>query len=99
VVTSPVLILGGALLSGCADYRGSSTSTYAKDAAIAANVESAIARHRDLDPPNEIYVSTSDHKVYLSGIVNSGLSSEDAEELARQVDGVTQVVNDIAVSQ
>ena len=96
LVTSPILILG-VILSACADDRGSSMSTSAQDANTTAAVQSAIAQHRDLGPPNQIEVATRDNVVYLSGIVDSGLVN--AKDVARQVDGVTRVVSNISVSR
>lgn len=82
LVTTPIFIVG-VLLSACADNRGSSMSSSAQDENITAAVQSAIAQHRDLGPPNQIDVATRDHGVYLSGIVDSGLVRDNAKEVAR----------------
>jgi osmotically-inducible protein OsmY len=52
-----------------------------------------------LSPPEEIEVQTRNHVVYLSGIVDSGVEVENAESVARQTEGVSDVVNSIAVGE
>jgi osmotically-inducible protein OsmY len=47
---------------------------------------------------NSINVQTLNHVVYLSGEVSEGNMSESAKAIALKVPGVTQVVNNIAVS-
>ncbi len=94
-----IVLLTGAL-SGCALYK-----TYEKcgfrgcpgDAKITADVVSQINRSSFMEP-NVIRVQTMDHVVYLNGVVSSGLEIGAAESIARQVPGVTQVVNSIVVS-
>jgi hypothetical protein len=39
------------------------------------------------------------HVVYLSGLVDSGVEVENAESVARQTEGVSDVVNSIAVGE
>ena len=95
VVTS-ALAIGAALSTHAAD----TTTVYAsKDARITADVRGAIAEHPDLRPPNEIYVQTRHQVVYLSGIVFTGLSAANAEDVARHVPGVARVVSDISVEE
>jgi osmotically-inducible protein OsmY len=69
------------------------------DTQITEAVEQAIAQHPDLKAPNQIYVDTRDHVVYLSGVVDNSLVTEHAEQIARQVPGVVRVVNTIAVDK
>lgn len=93
-----ILFLTGAL-SGCALY-----DTYEKcgfrgcpgDAKITADVVLQLNRCSFLEP-NVISVQTMDHVVYLNGVVRSGLEIGTAESIAGQVQGVTRVVNSIAV--
>jgi osmotically-inducible protein OsmY len=90
------LVLTG-LVSGCAAER-----TFAEDpedAKITANVDELLARHPDLGPPNMIYVSTRDHVVYLSGLVDTGLVTENAEAIARQAPGVARVESTVSVDK
>jgi osmotically-inducible protein OsmY len=46
-----------------------------------------------------IYVSTRNHVVYLSGMADTRLETEEAEEIARQVPDVAQVVSTVGVEQ
>jgi osmotically-inducible protein OsmY len=69
------------------------------DEKITANVREAIEQHPDLGPPGGIRVQTRDGVVYLSGIVDTGLSSENAAIVARSVSGVTGVVNNVSVDK
>jgi osmotically-inducible protein OsmY len=69
------------------------------DARITADVVGVIAQHRDLGPPNEIYVDTRDHVVYLSGVGVTSLIEDNAKDIARQVPGVTRVVSTIGVEE
>jgi len=85
--------LFAALVSACAVQDGYRSP---EDAATTARVEAVLQQHRDLAPPNDVYVATRGHVVYLSGSVATSLQSEDAAALARGVPGVTAVVNSIA---
>ena len=96
--TGAALILSGTL-TAWADARTSSMVGSLDDARITADVVGVMAQHRDLGPPNEIYVDTHDDVVYLSGTVITGLIEDNAEEIARQVPGVTRVVSTIAVEE
>ena len=96
--TGAALILGGTL-TAWADARNSSMVGSPNDARITADVMEVIAQHPDLGPPNQIYVDTHDNVVYLSGTVLTGLIEDNAEEIARQVPGVTRVVSTIGVEE
>lgn len=95
-----VLILSGAL-GGCVLY-----DTYEKcgfhgcpgDAKITAQVQSRFREHSDLEQ-TAISVQTLNHVVYLSGVVSSGMEINEAEAIAREVPGVTDVINSMALSQ
>jgi hyperosmotically inducible protein len=93
-VVSFALVLSG-LFSGCALDRALADDP--DDPKITADVEALIRRHPEVE--NTLYVSTYNHVVYLSGVVASGLESEEAEAVARQVPGVARVVNTVAVEQ
>ena len=98
-VTSTMLLFG-ALLSGCAVQDGAGKSrTPGGDAAITTDVEALVREHRDLGPPNELYITTHHRVVYLSGVVATPLQRESAEELASGVPGVRAVVNSVSVTQ
>jgi osmotically-inducible protein OsmY len=93
-VMSCAVVLSGSL-SGCALERAFADDP--EDQQISANVNALIRQHPELEPT--LYVSTHNHVVYLSGLVASGLETDEAEAVARQVPGVARVVNTIAVEQ
>jgi BON domain len=68
------------------------------DVAITTDVQKSFAQYPVLKAPSLLHVQTLNSVVYLSGTVSSGLHSEIAESVARQVKGVTRVVNSISVS-
>jgi len=80
----------GALLAGCAIAPG--------DAAITAQVQERLAQQPDLQAPNQVYVQTVDHVVYLSGLVDTPFQRAAAEALAQAVPGVTGVRNGIGLA-
>jgi osmotically-inducible protein OsmY len=86
-----VAMLLGALLIGCA--------TPNRDDKITAKVRTAIDQHSDLGAPGVIRVQTLNGVVYLSGLVDSSYSVENAESVARAVNGVTNVVNNVSVDR
>jgi osmotically-inducible protein OsmY len=87
-----------AALCGCADFKPSGTQTSSADANITADVEARLDQMPDLGPPGSIGVQTVDRVVYLNGVVDVGFEKRAAEATARQAPGVTNVVNNIAVS-
>jgi osmotically-inducible protein OsmY len=92
------VLLVSAALSACVANRDPGASARS-DAKITADVQSAIAQHPDLGPPNQIYVATHDGVVYLSGLVDNGLTRQTAQDLARQVPGVSRVQCDLTVDK
>ena len=98
MLTSTVLLFLGGALSASADDQASPVRV-SSDETITAAIEQAIGQHPDLGGPNQIYVTTRNHVVYLSGIVDNGLVTENAEEIARQVPDVVRVVNTISIDK
>lgn len=95
------LFLTGAL-SACADYRPDEPcgkGGCSGDTNITANVRGSFAQHPELQGPDQLYVNTREHVVYLSGIVETGLHRDIAASAAREVTGVTSVVNNIAIDK
>lgn len=88
------LVLTGTF-AGCAALESRSSP---EDEKITTAVENSIHQRPDLGPPNLLYVKTTGHVVYLSGIADTGLQSRTAESLALETAGVTRVVNNISVS-
>ena len=95
------LVLTGAL-PGCASYQGNekcAASGCLSDAQITSEVRARFAQERELDGPDQLYVNTINHVVYLSGIVETGLHRDIAASIAQDANGVTRVVNDISISK
>jgi hypothetical protein len=96
-----MLVMAGALF-GCSAYRTyemCGDSGCPGDAKITTSIKETFAQHPELGGPDQVYVQTLNHVVYLTGIVDSGLQRETAESLARDAAGVTRVVNNISVSR
>ena len=100
VVIGGMLLLGS--LAGCSVFHGvhqCGLSECPSDAKITADVEARLQQHSSTQPPNTIYVSTLKGVVYLGGDVDSPAAKAEAELLARQTPGVTDVVNSIVGRQ
>ena len=96
------VIAGSLLLSdlyGCATFDKCGSAGCAQDAKTTANVEAQFREHADLSPPNLLNVQTLGHVVYLSGLVNSGLQRDGAEEVAREASEGARIVDTISVIQ
>lgn len=76
---------------------GQDVRTDVKDAAITARIETIFLFNEHLNPFN-INTTTSNGVVTLTGSVREDFQKQLAEELARPVDGVTDVVNHIVVA-
>jgi osmotically-inducible protein OsmY len=94
-----VMLITAGVLAGCATDPVSGPGGGSGDAKITQNIEAQFDKQPDLGPPQEIEVQTKKHVVYLSGLVDSGVAVADAESVARQAKGVSDVVNMIAVEQ
>jgi osmotically-inducible protein OsmY len=95
-----ILLLGG--MAGCTFFHQLHQCGVAEcptDAKITADVEARFQQHTSTQPPNTIYVSTFKGVVYLSGDVESPAAKQEAELVARQTPGVTDVVNSIVGRQ
>jgi len=98
IKASVFMVLMTGVLAGCATGRMSGLDNSPDDTKITKNVEALIDKHPELTPPEEINVQTGNHVVYLSGLVDDGVEVENAELVARQAEGVSDVVNMIAVT-
>ena len=92
-----VLVFMGAL-PGCAEHRQCRLEGCPPDTKITADVQAQLNQVTDLGCPDSIKVQTVDHVAYLHGLVDVGSEKSTAESVAKQVPGVTRVVNNIAVS-
>lgn len=84
------------ILAGCASFGMGEGGSYLDDAAITAKVKTAIFNEPGLKV-TRISVATEDHVVELSGSVNSRIERVKAGEVAKRVDGVKRVKNDLKV--
>ena len=91
--TAAVLIV----MSGCAVTRGQeSVGAYVDDTAITTAVKSRYVENKAVDA-SSIGVETLNGTVMLSGFAKSETEKSTAESLARKVDGVKSVKNQIVV--
>jgi len=84
-------------LSACSIFSGSETTgQYVDDATISTKVREAFVGDAQVSA-SQIHVETMQGVVQLSGFTASPKSEARAVELARQVDGVKSVKDDIAI--
>ena len=81
-------------LCGCTEMTGESSKRKVDDATITAAVKSKLAVDHAA-PLTSVDVDTVRGTVYLTGIVPDGAAKLRAQEIAHQVDGVKNVVNDL----
>ena len=87
------------LLGGCATHEARqkcAANGCPDDARITGEVMAKLRANPAL-PSWDIQVQTLDHTVYLYGLVATGLERNIVEDTARQIPGVTKVVNSISV--
>jgi hyperosmotically inducible periplasmic protein len=89
------LVLVLAVFSGCS-LAGRTFGTYVDDQTLTAAVKMGLAR-KEPRTVTRVNVDTFEGTVYLSGEVATAIQKSDAEISAWQIDGVTQVVNDLTV--
>jgi len=89
-----VLMIG---VQGCAVTRGQETvGAYVDDATITTQIKSRFVENKDVDAAS-IKVETLNGTVMLSGFAKSTLEKGAAEAIARKVNGVKSVKNEIVV--
>jgi osmotically-inducible protein OsmY len=89
-----VMIL--AVTAGCASMTGKSASTNVDDASITASVKTKLAAEKPATL-TKVDVDTNKGTVYLTGNVENATIKERATEIARQVAGVREVVNNLKI--
>lgn len=95
VATATALVL--ITTTGCAVTRGQETvGAYVDDAAITTAVKARFVENKDVDTLS-IKVETLNGTVMLSGFAKNATEKSTAEVLARKVNGVKAVKNEIAV--
>lgn len=80
------------LLAGCQTLTGKTAGENIDDATITAQVKTKLAGEK-VATLTKIDVDTNKGVVYLTGVVDSAALKQRAAELARQVKGVRDVVN------
>lgn len=84
------------LTAGCASLSGRQMGQWVDDRETTARVKTALGAAK-LPPAGRVDVDTSGGTVYLTGLVDSEETKRRAEDIARSVSGVRQVVNGLAV--
>jgi len=90
------------LVTGCSNKTLSPSTQeskpvrFVKDSVLTAKVKTALLQQRGLEGL-EIHVNTYKGVVQLSGFVDSDMNKELAGQIARSVDGVVEVVNNLIV--
>lgn len=84
-------------MSGCAVMRGQeSVGAYVDDATITTQIKSRFVENKEVDAAS-IRVETLNGTVMLSGFAKNTTEKTTAEAIARKVNGVKSVRNEIAV--
>lgn len=78
------------------DSTKASVSGYAGDAATTSEIKAKLLAD-DIVPSRHVKVETTNGVVQLSGTVNSQAQSDRAESIAKAIDGVKSVKNDLSV--
>jgi osmotically-inducible protein OsmY len=82
---------------GCAVTRGQETTgAYIDDAALTTRIKARFVENKEVDAAS-IKVETLNGTVMLSGFAKSSVERSTAENIARGVNGVKSVKNEIAV--
>ena len=97
IVLALATTFGAAQLAGCAsEATQRSTGRFVDDAALTAKVKTALARDKEV-PAHNVNVTTYQGVVQLSGFVDKEDVARKAGDIARGVEGVQQVYNDVRV--
>ena len=88
------------ILGGCAsqNFGNSGATTYISDTVLETKVKTALVSNRGLEG-FKIHVNAHKGVVQLSGFVDNAVTKEFAGQIARSVDGVREVINNLIVSQ
>jgi hyperosmotically inducible protein len=91
-----VLVMLVAVTAGCTAMTGKSASQNVDDATITAQVKTKLAAEKPATL-TKVDVDTNQGTVYLTGNVENATVKARATELARQVAGVRDVVNNLKI--
>lgn len=90
------LVVLVALTAGCSSMTGKTAGQNVDDASITASVKTKLAAEKPATL-TKVDVDTNKGTVYLTGNVETPAIKERATELARQVSGVREVVNNLKI--
>ncbi len=94
-ITAAVIAL--ATVTGCAVTRGQETvGAYVDDATITTQLKGRFVENKEVDAAS-IHIETLNGTVLLSGFAKSATEKMTAEQIARKVNGVKSVRNEIAI--
>ena len=91
-----VLVMLMAVTAGCTSMTGKSAGQNVDDATITASVKTKLAAEKPATL-TKVDVDTNKGTVYLTGNVQTVAIKDRATELARQVAGVREVVNNLKI--
>ena len=91
-----VVVLAGFMLVACQSTTGKTAGQNVSDAAISTKVQSKLTADR-MSNFSRIDVDTERGVVILTGVVDSADQKMKATELARQIDGVKDVKNNLQI--
>lgn len=98
LVVSLIAAFGAAPLAGCSSSPNQrEVGQVLDDGVLTARVKTALAREAGLGDAMNVNVNTFRGTVQLSGFVESGEVARRAAEVAKNVDGVKSVKNDLVV--
>ncbi len=96
-ISTALAVLALVAASGCAVTRDQqSVGAYVDDSVITTQIKSRMAENKDV-AASSISVETLNGTVMLSGFAKSAMEKATAEKIARDVNGVKSVKNEIAV--
>lgn len=96
-LVSAAVIVALVALSGCAVGRGQETvGAYVDDTVITTQIKSRMAESKDV-AMTSISVETLNGTVMLSGFAKNATEKATAERIARDINGVRMVKNEIAI--
>ena len=103
-LVAAAMMAAGLALSGCASKSDSAAAgesrtagQFTSDAALTAKVKTALASDAGLGTAADVNVNTYRGVVQLNGFVDSQDKIQRAAEVARKVEGVTRVDNNLSV--
>jgi osmotically-inducible protein OsmY len=97
VAMSALLVGSITTVSGCASFEKCEGTYCQVDKQITTDMNEQIRLHREFGPPADFHVQTLNGVLYINGQVDTDLVSRDMEAVARQINNVRDVVNNIVV--